>query len=81
MSQPNTLEQRRRDLMASDRLLYDYITHIAAAKVLDSAGDMASGFHHGVANRLWGLKRRHREAAWNAARESLREDRRESGDG
>lgn len=49
------VEQRRRDLMRSDPLLYDYISARIAARELKRAGDTVSGARdgHGAANRLW----------------------------
>jgi hypothetical protein len=69
MSKPKTIEQRRRDLMAADRALYDYICHREAAKVLDQAGDSVSGVHHGAANRIWAMKAEHTTAVRMAQRE------------
>jgi hypothetical protein len=61
------LEQRRRDLMRDDPALYAYVTARAAAKALDSAGDLASGAvdNYGAANRVW-LEAARARARWRA---------------
>ena len=57
------LEQRRRDLLAADRQLYDYIAARENAKALDSLGDTLSGRDKGAANLAWAEAARYTEAA------------------
>ena len=49
------IEQQRRDFMRDQPGLYRYIENITSARVLDSAGDQASGATDAqtAANRLW----------------------------
>lgn len=51
------VEGRRRALMNDDPVLYAYIKAVEGAKLLDRAGNYASGADssHGAANRLWSL--------------------------
>lgn len=59
-----SLEERRRDLIASDPDLYQYVRHTEAAAVLDPAGDAASRRgQSSIAEGLWATARLHREAA------------------
>lgn len=48
------IEQDRRNLMTSDRALYNYIRDIETAKALKRAGDHIS-HHHAAANQVWAL--------------------------
>lgn len=59
----HNIEQERRNFKAEHPELYEYIRNLECAKVLDMAGDLASGFDHGAANRLWQMSGRHRREA------------------
>lgn len=62
------IEQARRDLMRTDRELYDYIEARVAARELNRAGGDASGAtdNYGAANRVWSLSARW-EGKWRKA--------------
>lgn len=47
------IEQRRRDFMREQPELYQYILDLQTARVLDQAGDAASGSSHRLANWFW----------------------------
>lgn len=67
------IEQARRDLMRTDRELYDYIEARVAARELDRAGGDASGAidNYGAANRIWASSARWL-AKWRAMLDSER---------
>ena len=62
---PPKVEQQRRDLILTDRPLYQYIVALESAKVWDAAGDQASGCDDGMAlaNRFWGRSAKCKDSA------------------